>query len=79
MDKNLVMAIVDFLILLEFSDDHRMDEDTAIGAMEQLAYRLRLMSSASIAEFIKCIEDVSGEYGDKMNFVRTIPDTLALR
>lgn len=79
MDKNLVKAVVDFSILLEFSDSSEINEDAAMKALEQLGYRLQMMSDVAKNELIECIEDVSAEYGDKAEFVLTMPDVFGLR
>lgn len=78
MDNNLVMAIADFSVLLEFSDDNEINQDVAMKAMEQLGFRLQQMNEEARAALIECIESVSSEYGDRAEFVRALPDVFGL-
>lgn len=79
MDKNLVRAVIDLSIFLEFSSEGEIDEDAAMQAMEQLGYRLQTMNDSTRNEFIECVESVSLEYGERSEFVRAIPEMLGLR
>jgi hypothetical protein len=79
-NQNLVKAIADMAIFLEFTSSELLDEDTSIGAMEQLAAELQLMNDEERGDLVQQLKKMSKEYSDehKSNFIANLPETIGL-
>lgn len=79
-NTNLVKAIADIAIFLEFTSEDLLNQDASIEAMEQLAMELQLMSSKDCEDFALQIKKLSKEYTDmcKVQFLENLPEALGL-
>ncbi|WP_126355996.1 hypothetical protein [Cedecea lapagei] len=83
MSKNshtrLVKVIADIAIFLEFTDEERLDPDTAIEVMEQMSAELQLLDDNDRKDIINIFHNISKEYlGNKSEYVKELPDSLGL-
>ena len=77
--NNLVKAIVDLSIFLEFTDADLLDEDAGVAAMEQLAAELQQMDEADQQEFARRVVALAPSYGPPhAEFVENLPDALGV-
>lgn len=77
-NDQLVKAIVDIAVFLEFTNEKLLDADVAVAAMEQLACELQRMPTDEKAAFIRRCHDWAGRYGNKEQFVRNLPEALGI-
>lgn len=78
-DKHLAKAIIDITIFLEFSDETVLDADASVGAMEQLAAELQLMSQDTKNSLIEQFQSLASEYpAGRGDFVRSLAETMGL-
>lgn len=78
-NPHIVKALVDLALLLEFSDDSEIEQDTAVAALEQLAAELQQMDEASKRELVQEIVALGGRYQDAAReFVESLPESLGL-
>lgn len=83
MSKNsnikLIKIIADLAIFLEFTSEDRLDADTAVEMMEQMAAELQLLDAEDRQDIAKDFLVISEEYtGDKSEFVKELPESLGL-
>jgi len=80
MHQNLVKAIVDLALFLEFSSDKIVDADAATEAMEQLASTLLAMNSDDQTEFANISRELALEFENvrEREFVIDLPTALGL-
>ena len=78
-NHHFAKAIVDIAIFLEFSGEKVIDPDAAIMALEQLADELKKMPAPDRDSLIRCWEGLAVAYGERAEFVRSLPDALGLR
>lgn len=75
----MVKAIVDMAIFLEYTNSELLDEDAAIGALEQLAAELQLMSHDDQQALSRQIIALAEDYEPKQRqFVAELPGMLGL-
>lgn len=79
-NRYLVKALADMAVFLEFTSEELLDEDTAIGAMEQLAAELQLMADEDRRNLAQELKKISMEYDEasKAQFVHDLPESLGL-
>jgi hypothetical protein len=78
-DRNIVKAIVEVAVFLEFSDDDSINPDDAIQALEQLAATLQMASEEVRSSLCSSFRDISGEYkGERAEFVESLGEGLGL-
>ena len=83
MSKNsnikLIKIIADLAIFLEFTSEERLDADTAVEMMEQMAAELQLLDAEDRQDIVRDFLVISAEYtGDKSEFVKELPESLGL-
>lgn len=83
MSKNsnikLIKIIVDLAIFLEFTSEDRLDADTAVEMMEQMAAELQLLDVEDRQDIARNFLVISAEYnGDKSEFVKELPESFGL-
>lgn len=78
-NEHLGKALVDIVVFLEFSDVEVVDADAAVSAMERFAYELKFLPEGDKSDLIQCWERVAEAYGERAQFVRTLPDVLGIR
>ena len=66
-NKHLIKSLIDFSILLEFTDEKLLDSDVAVTAMEQLSYELQCMKDEDRRALAHQIRSLSSEYEDEKN------------
>lgn len=73
-------VVADIAVFCEFTDADQLGEDTAVGMMEQLAFRLGDLNDADKADLAAQLERLSFEYSEKKiaDFVRGLPEALGL-
>lgn len=73
-------VVADIAVFCEFTDADQLDEDTAVGMMEQLAFRLGDLNDADKADLAAQLERLSFEYSEKKiaDFVRGLPEAFGL-
>jgi hypothetical protein len=77
-DRHLAKAIIDLAIFLEFSEEDLVDANAAIGAMEQLAAELQLMSDDAKNGLVLRFRELAHAYGERAEFVEGLADSLGL-
>jgi hypothetical protein len=77
-NDQLVKAIVDIAVFLEFTDEKLLNADVALAAMEQLASELQKMPLDEKDMFVRRCRDVAESYGEKEQFVRDLPESLGI-
>jgi hypothetical protein len=78
MDRQIVRALVDLMIFLEFSDDEVIDADAAVAVTEQLANTLQAAGTDARADFVAGVREIADEYGAHQSFVEALPEFLGL-
>jgi hypothetical protein len=78
--ESFASVVADVAVFCEFTDADLLNEDTAVGMMEQLAFRLGDLDDADKANLAAQLERLSVEYRDGKNadFVRGLPEALGL-
>ena len=73
-------AVADIVVFCEFTNADLLSEDTGVGMMERLAFRLRDLNDADKANLAVQLERLSLEYSEKKtaDFVRGLPESLGL-
>jgi hypothetical protein len=79
-NQNLVKAIADIAIFLEFTDEKLLDADTSVEALQQLATELQLMNDEDRSNLSQQLRELSGGYVDKhkAQFIENLPESLGL-
>jgi|GEM_PF-5147550 len=78
-DKNIARVIADVAVLFEFSSDELINDDVAVGALEQMAYNLNLLDRESKDMLKEAFSEISCEYdNEKCEFVRELCDSFGL-
>ncbi|WP_323144376.1 hypothetical protein [Massilia phyllosphaerae] len=72
--------VADIAVFCEFTSAGMLNEDTAVGMMEQLAFRLSDLNDTDKARLAARLVHLSFESSEKKNtdFVRGLPDSLGL-
>lgn len=80
MNKHLAKAIADLAIFLEFTDANLLNEDAAVGAMEQLAAELQLMDAFDRSKLSEHLKTLAATYSEPSvsKFVEMLPVSLGL-
>jgi hypothetical protein len=78
---NLAKIVADVAVFCEFTDAEILDEDTAIGVMEQLSWRLSELGSEDKRAVATHLESLSYTCSDikRIDFVRALPASLGLK
>jgi hypothetical protein len=74
-DPQVMKALIDIAIFLEFSDDRIIDPDAAVSALEDLAANLQMATPETRAELTQGIRSLVGSYPDRVEFVSDLPDS----
>lgn len=76
----LVHALIDALLLLEFSGPDEINPDTAVRGMENIASSLLALDELDQRELRAQMIQIADESGDVTfrQFVRSLPDILGL-
>ncbi|WP_343610810.1 hypothetical protein [Novosphingobium sp.] len=77
-DPQVMKALIDIAIFLEFSDDRIIDPDAAVSALEDLAANLQMATPETRAELTQGIRSLVGSYPDRVEFVSDLPETLGI-
>lgn len=79
-NQNLVKAVADIAIFLEFTNEKLLDPDTSVEALEQLAMELQLMDDEDRVNLAQQLRQISGTYADKhkAQFIENLPESLGL-
>jgi hypothetical protein len=77
-NENLVKAIVDLAVFLEFSDEDSLNPDASMAAMEQLSSTLKEMPHLERLNVVQAIQRMASGYGERANFVSALPEALDL-
>ena len=76
-DKNIVKAIVEIAVFLEFSGGNAINQDSAVQAMEQLASTLNDSSIETKSSLAKQFEEIAKDYtGEEEEFIHNLADSL---
>jgi 16S rRNA C1402 (ribose-2'-O) methylase RsmI len=80
LNKNIVKAIVETTIFLEFSSEDVVNPDAAIALMEEIAAILQNMEVSQKTELVKIFEEISVEYSDieQQQFINELGGNLGL-
>jgi len=78
MDRNIVAALVEMAIFLEFTGEDQLDPDASIQALEQLGATLQAAPDGVKRELVEGIALIAGNYGDAADFVSELPVNLGL-
>jgi hypothetical protein len=75
--RTLVQCFVDIIVFLELSDEDNFDEDDYIQTLENISYKLKLLSDEEkkilASEFILYSEKYEGE---KKEIILNLPNNL---
>jgi hypothetical protein len=78
-EVKLAKIVADLAIFLEFTSEELLDPDAAVEAMEQVAAELQLLGDEERNNLANIFIDLSNEYeGDKLEYVRDLPESLGL-
>jgi hypothetical protein len=78
-EDHLVKAIIDIAIFLEFTEAGLLNEDAAVGAMEQLSGELQQMDEYDQKELSQKIIALAPAHGSPhKEFIETLPEALGL-
>lgn len=77
-NDQLIKAILDIAVFLEFTDEKLLDADAAVAATERLAYELQRMPAGDREVFVRRCHELAESYGDKAQFVRDLPEALGI-
>ncbi|MDR6914449.1 hypothetical protein J2X66_001313 [Pseudomonas sp. 3296] len=78
-NKQVVRAIVEVAVFLEFSGEEAINPDAAVQMLEQLASTLQMMDSKNKSSLCSLFENIAVEYsGEQAEFVESLGDTLGL-
>jgi hypothetical protein len=71
-------VVADIAVFCESTNADLLNEDIAVGVMEQLAFRLADLNDADKAKLAIQLEKVSFEYSEKKHadFVQGLPEAL---
>ncbi|MDX3934529.1 hypothetical protein [Stenotrophomonas sp.] len=79
LDVNIVRAIAEIAVFLEFSPDRVINPDAAVEVMEQLSATLQLMDASTKLAFSACLPSVASQYrGEQAELVSSLADVLGL-
>ncbi len=78
--SNLAKIVADVAVFCEFTEADLLDEDTAIGLVEQLSWRLSELSDEEKDAVSTHLQSLSYTYSDskRVDFVRALPASLGL-
>ena len=81
LNRQLVLAIADLAVFLEFSEETAVDPDSAMRALEGLAATLQGMTSTEQATLAEALREAGGRYSDPKiaEFVAGLPAALGLQ
>ncbi|MEG3144762.1 hypothetical protein U1839_08860 [Sphingomonas sp. RT2P30] len=77
-DRQIIRALVDLTIFLEFSDDEVIDPDAAVAATEQLAGAMQMAGIEARVAFVAGVREIAHEYGAQRRFVEALPEFLGI-
>jgi hypothetical protein len=78
-DDHLVKVIADIAVFLEFTNPELLDEDAAVGAMEQIARELQQMAEADQKELTRKFVALAFAYnGAQREFIEGRPKAMGL-
>lgn len=79
-DEPIAKVLADMAVFLEFSTDKVLDEDAAVGAMEQFAAELQKLPHDSQALLATQLQGLAPQYQDpaQQKFVSTLGETFGL-
>ena len=75
---NLIFAVIDFAIFIEFSSDELLDPDTGIQALENLSYRLNGLDPSTKEYLTARIKALAPTYGNREQFVGGLAENLGI-
>jgi hypothetical protein len=84
MKNPLMRAVIESAAFAELNDDDVIDADAAVGHLEQLASILQDLDPAAKSEFVEYVrstadlEEAAGVDEARVQFLRTLPETLGL-
>lgn len=76
--RHFTKVIIDVAIFLEFTGEDLLNSDSAIGVMEQISSELRRMPKQERQIFADQCRELSDTYGEKKDFVMSLPETLGV-
>ncbi|EJL98178.1 hypothetical protein PMI18_04116 [Pseudomonas sp. GM102] len=78
-NKQIVRAIVEVAVFLEFSGEEAINSDAAVQVLEQLASTLQMMDSETKSSLCSQFENIAVEYSDEQaEFVESLGEALGL-
>jgi len=78
-NKQVVRAIAEVAVFLEFSGEDAINPDAAVQMLEQLASTLQIMDSINESSLCSLFENIAGAYsGKQAEFVESLGETLGL-
>lgn len=78
LDPQVMKALIDVAMFLEFSDDRIIDPDAAVSALEDLAANLQMATPETRAALTQGIRSLAGCYPARVGFVSDLPETLGI-
>ena len=78
-NKPLRLAIVDALMMLEYSPDDQLDPDLAVKTMESMGASLQQLSHYDQLELTRIIMEIAEESeGGDSRFISSVPEMMGL-
>ena len=78
LDLQVVKALIEVVMFLEFSDDQSVAPDAAVSALESIANNLQLADSETKANIAEAMRSLAGTYSTHADFVSNLPQTLGI-
>lgn len=79
-DHNVAKAIANVAIFLEFSSEEIINEDAAVGAMEQLAADLQSTDTPTRNALSQSLNEIACRYdGEFAEFVAALPEAFGIK
>jgi hypothetical protein len=78
-NKQVVRAIAEVAVFLEFSGEDAINPDAAVQMLEQLASTLQMMNQKNKSSLCSLFENIAVEFsGEQAGFVESLGETLGL-
>lgn len=77
--RSLTKCLIDTIVAIEFNDDLIINEDIAVGLLEQISAELQTLSEVDKNTLINEISYLSLEYPrDVSLFVKNLPESIGI-
>jgi len=74
----MMAALTEMLLMLEFNEDVILDDDAAVGAMDQIASTLKGLGSEERSAFVAYLQKRATKPGEEKQFLLTLPEVLGI-